>query len=237
VWTDASGLSRDEANQTSTAMNEVLGLKERKLESWGSVEQYRATELKPLTETNPPVGAELEWNKAKLTARIGREALQPTSAEVLAKFADGKPAVTRNRFGKGEAIVAGIWSGVTYSANVRRSDFDMRKDYDATVRGLIAAPALERNVYRPAVPGEALVEAVALTKDAQRTVALINWSYQRAAGEAGKGTLQPAENLRVDLPGFKDAKSVRSLVHGPLKLTGGSVILPKLNEIDLLTIE
>ena len=237
VWTDATGLSRDEANQPATAMDEMLGLTGRQLETWGSVEQYRATELKPLTETNPPAGAEFGWDKAKITARIARESLRPTSADVLASFADGKPAVTRNRFGKGEAIVAGLWSGVSYSGTVRRADFDMHADFDPTLRALIAAPALTHHAYRPAIPSDALVEAVALDKDGQRSIALINWSYRRSAGEAGKGTLQPIENLRVELPGFPPGKSVRSLAHGPLKVSEGSVTVPKLAEIDLLVIE
>ena len=68
-----------------------------------------------------PAGAEITWDKAKLHASIGREPLHSKTAEVLATFADGKPAVTRNRFGKGQAIVAGLWSGLSYSAKVRRS--------------------------------------------------------------------------------------------------------------------
>ncbi len=237
VWTDATGLSRDEANQPATAMNEMLGLADRQLETWGSVAPYRATELKPLTEANPPAGAEFGWDKAKIVARTARELLHPTTAEVVATFTDGKPAVTRNHFGKGEAIVAGLWSGVSYSGTIRRSDFDMHTDFDATVRALIAAPALARGVYRPAVPGDALVETIALSKDQQRSVALINWSYKRDAGEFGKGTLEPVDNLRVELPGFADARSVRSIIHGPLKVTAGGVTVPKLAEIDLLVIE
>ncbi len=237
VWTDASGLSRDEANQPATTMNEMLGLADRQLESWGSCEAYHASDLKALTETNPTVGAEFTWEKASLHASIGREPLNPKSAEVLATFADGKPAVTRNRFGKGQAITAGIWSGLSYSAKVRRGDFDMRADFDAALRGLIAAPALERKVSRPAIPGDALVEAVALTKDGRRSIALMNWAYTKPTGDITKGALQPIENLRVELPGFANAKSVRSIQHGPLEISAGGVIVPKLAEIDLLVIE
>ena len=237
VWTDATGLSHDEANQPASAMNEMLGLADRKLESWGSCEAYHASDLKPFTETDPPAGAEFTWDKAKLHASIGREPLHPKTAEVLATFADGKPAVTRNRFGKGQAIAAGLWSGLSYSARVRRSDFDMRADFDAALRALIAAPALEQKVWRPAVPGDALVEAVSLSKDGQRSIALINWAYTKAKGDITKGTLQPVQNLRVELPGFVNAKSVRSILHGPLKFTDGAVVVPRLDEIDLLVIE
>ena len=237
LWTDALGLSRDEANQPATALTDMLGVKDRALESWGAVAGYGATTLVPLTETNAPAHAAFTWEKSPLTARIGREALKPTTAEVLARFADGQPAVTRNRFGQGEALVVGLWSGVTYSAQVRRADFDMRADFDPALRALIAAPALARNVFRPAQPSEPLVEAVALVNGGHRSVALINWSFQRPAGDTGKGRLQPAEKLRVDLTGLGAVKTVRSLVHGPLPLANGAVTLPNLAEIDLLVVE
>ncbi len=237
LWTDALGLSRDEANQPAAALADVLGLKGRKLESWGSVAPYRATSLTPLSETNAPAHAAFTWEKGTFTARIGREALQPTTAEVLARFADGQPAVTRNRFGKGEALVAGFWSGLSYSAQVRRADFDMRADFDPALSKFIATSALAVGAYRPAVPAAGLVEAVALENTGRRSVALINWSYQRPVGEAGKGHLQRAENLRVDLTGLGAMKSVRSLAHGPLALANGAVTLPSLAEIDLLVIE
>lgn len=237
LWTDALGLSRDEANQPATAFAEVLGLGERKLESWGAVEPYRATDFKPLTETNAPAGAALSWDGATFSAGIGREPLTPSGAEVLARFADGKPAVTRHKFGKGDATVAGLWSGLTYSAKVRRADFAMREDFSPAVRALITAPALARNVARPALASDALVESAALVKDGRRSVALMNWAYQRTPETTGKGGLQAVTDLRVALPGLGAVKSVRSLVHGPLALEGGSVRVPKLAEIDLLIVE
>ena len=57
------------------------------------------------------------------------------------------------------------------------------------------------------------------------------------ATSAGKGELQIAQNLRIDLPAGHGAKTVRSLLHGPLTLTQNSVMLPKLAEIDLLILE
>ncbi len=237
LWTDAFGLARDEANQPLTALADVLGLATRKLETWGTVDGYRATDIKPFAETNAPSGARLSWSGNELQAAIGREPLSPRTAEILARFADQQPAVTRQRFGKGDATVAGFWSGLTYSAKVRRADFSMRADFPAAVRALIAAPALARNVSQPARPSEPLVEARALERDDRRSIALINWAYQRTATSPGKGELQIAQNLRIDLPVGHGAKSVRSLLHGPLALTQNSVTLPKLAEIDLLILE
>ena len=237
LWTDALGLSGDEANQPATAFAEVLGLSERKLETWGAVEPYRATDFKPLTETNAPTGAALTWEGTNISAGIGREPLVPSGAQVLARFADGQPAVTRHAFGKGDATVAGLWCGLTYSAKVRRADFAMREDFSPAVRALITAPALARKVAQPALPSEPLVESAVLVKDGRRSVALMNWAYQRTPETTGKGGLQAVSDLRVALPGLGAVKSVCSLLHGPLALEHGTVRVPKLAEIDLLIIE
>jgi len=237
LWTDAFGLARDEANQPATGLDEVLGLSTRKLETWGHVDGYRAVGLTPLTESEVPPGADLMWEADQVHASIGREALDPGSAEILARFADGKPAVTRNRFGKGDATVVGLWSGITYSAKVRRPDFSMRDDFSPAVRALVAAPALARKVYQPARLSEPLVEAVSLDKGGSRSIALINWAYHRPSAATGKGELQVAKNLRVDLTAVGPVKSVRSLLLGELPVTDGSVILPTLAEIDLLLLD
>ena len=237
LWTDAFGLSRDEANQPLTSLAEVLGLGTRSLETWGAVDGYRATDIKPFAETNAPAGARFNWSGTELTAAIGREPLAAGSAEILARFADQKPAVTRHRFGKGDATVAGFWSGLTYSTKVRRADFSMRDDFSPGVRALIAAPALARGVIQPARPSEPLVEAVALERAGRRSIALMNWAYQRTATSSGKGELQVAQNLRIDLSGGPAIKSARSILHGPLPLNNGAVILPRLAEIDLLLLE
>lgn len=243
LWTDALGLSRDEANEPTAAVAGLLRLDDRTLEQWGKVEGYRAVDFKPLMENSPPTHAAIHWEKAKTVARIGRETLSANSATVLARFADGKPAVVKQEFGKGAIVVVGWWSGLTYSARVRRPDFDMRADFDANARYWIAAPALQRGVYCPVRPSEATVEAVYLTKDGRRSVALMNWAYQfemDSSGRAGS-TLQPALRLRIELPGVGLSKSVRSLVFGNLPIEGEgvaqSVILPRLDEIDLLVVE
>ncbi len=237
LWTDASGLSKDEANQTAPAMNEMLGLESRNLNTWGRVEQYRATDLKPLVETNPPTFAEIQTLKGKIQPKVGLEVLNPKSADVLATFADGKPAITRNRFGKGQTIVVGFWTGITYSAKVRQTNFDMANDFDPALCQLIATPALDQKVNRPAITNHPLVEAVCLKKDSQHSVALINWSFKRKLGDTTKGTLQPVENLVVELPNLNPSEKVRSIVYGPLVVKNKTIVLPKITEIDLLIIE
>ena len=237
LWTDATGLSRDEANQLAPLVNSLLGLKARNLESWGSVAQYRATTLEPVVEKNSPASAVIRSGNSQIVARVAREPLDVATAEVISRFADGKPAVVRNREGKGQSVTAGLWSGISYSATVRRPDFNMRTDFDPMLRDLIAGPAIALNVWRPAIPADPLVEAIALRKGSQRSVALINWSYARNENALNRASLQPVRNLRVELPGYAGAKSVSSIRHGRLEITNGAVILPTMDEIDLLLID
>jgi hypothetical protein len=248
LWTDALGMARDEANEPAPVSTELLGLRERAYENWGRTPGYGAVRLAPLDERNVPEAAALRWDLAapwgggQAVAGIGREPLSATDAESLARFADGKPAVVRRKVGQGAVVVAGFWAGLTYSAKVRRADFDMQTDFDPALRALIAASALEAKVYRGAIPSSPLVEAVLLDRDGRRSVALMNWSHHAAAADAKRSRgLQPAEQLRIELPGAGPLTAVRSLTHGelPLERDGATVrvTLPRLDEIDLLTLE
>jgi hypothetical protein len=232
LWTDALGLSRDEADQPATALNEMFGLGERKLESWGSVAPYRATSFEPMSEKDIPTGAAFEFHGAKLQASIGREALEGRGIEPLAKFPDGKAAVARHSHGKGDVIVAGIWAGLTYSAKVRRADYDMHADFDPALRALIAEPAAARKLALDL--SEPLVEAVPLENKGRHGIALMNWAY---ASSAGKEAPVPAENVRITFRPEQKVTKVRSQVHGSLTLKENSVIVPKLEDIDLLYVE
>lgn len=207
LWTGVLGCWRDEALRP---LDLLPG--ERKAETWGSVQRYKATTFAPFVETG---GKTLAWEKAPIAAAVGREVLP------------GDAAARRVPLGAGEIFHSAVYAGLSYSAKVRRADFDMRADFDAGLRTLVAQPALSR-IARPVVPSDPLVEAVLLEKDGRRSAALMNWAYK------GRD-LQPVENLRVELP--EGVKSVRSIAHGPLRLEGRTVTLPKMMEIDLLILE
>jgi len=233
LWTDALGLSRDEANQPAVALHEMLGLGERKLERWGSVEPYRATTFKSLSEAEVPASAAAEFGGAKLRAAIGRESLTMKDGETLARFADGQGALVRRRHGEGEVMVTGLWAGLTYSAKVRRADFDMRADFDPTIRELIAAPAAALRL-QPLDVSDPLVEAVLLQNGGRRAVALMNWAYSAAVG---RDTPLAAENLRITFGSDGRVRKVTSLIHGDLAVSANGIVLPRLTDIDLLLLE
>jgi len=250
LWTDALGLSRDEVRQPLAVMSELFGIGPRRYEHWGSVPAYRATSLEPFVEKEPPETARITVEPAgnsgalEFMPVVGVERLSPRDAassdwNVRARFADGRPALVERRVGKGKAVVAGFWAGLTYSAKVRRSDFDMRADFSPALRDLIARPALERGIVRSAVPADPLVECVVMKKDDRTAVALMNWAYRRDAGR--KAALIEQADLRVDLPGLPVSASVRSLRHGELPVHDEQgtrfVSLPTLSTIDLLLVE
>ena len=73
-------------------------------------------------------------------------------------------------------------------------------------------------------------------KDGRKSIALINWAYSQTEKEAGAERLEVMKNVRVSLA-QTGLKTVRSLRHGELKVENGAVILPQLDEIDLLVLE
>jgi hypothetical protein len=237
LWTDAMGLSRDEANQP--AYEDLTGLRDRRLQTWGSVEPYKATDFKPFAEDKVPEGAAIVWaegGKGPVVV-VGRELVDArASREQVLSFADGRSAVFGRNVGKGKIVVVNFWAGLTYSARVRHATFDMSEDFDAFVRAQIASPSAlgGRVPVKPALP---LVEAIPLTKNGRTAIALMNWAYRR--GAAGQETLVPAQKVKIDMRDLGEIKTIRSAKHGSLPVTAHepgvySVILPRLDEIDLL---
>ncbi len=145
LWTDATGLARDERDEPNTAANDLLQVGERRLESWGKAPEYRATTLEPLIEASVPPSAEVSWTtqsawgSGQIRAAVGREPLRSDDKDVIARFADKQPAVVERAAGKGKIVAVGLWSGLTYSSKVRRADFDMQTDFDVAIRRLITA--------------------------------------------------------------------------------------------------
>jgi hypothetical protein len=244
LWTDALGLSRDEANQPAAISKELLGLRERKLQTWGTVEGYKATSINPMTGTAPP-GAMIillllnGHPPPPIIPAIGREVLDAKGITGVVS-SDNSLAIVAHAVEKGNIVVMGLFAGLTYSEKVRRSDFDMTTDFDDQIRGLIAAAAISRT-NRPAIPSSPLVEACCLEKNGKRCITLTNWAYKHdPTAPQHAARLQPVENLRIAM-NLGKLKSVRSLIHGPLKIEEKDglpfVVLPRVDEIDVLVVE
>jgi len=235
LYTSAGGLANDEANQPLDILAPVLGLRKRNApELWCEVRRYGATALSTFANTKPaPEGATLEGKGLA----VGRELLQPgEGADTLAKFADGSAAVTRHPFGKGQAIVSGLFTGLEYAARVHRDDFDMSQDFDAGKRAWVTAPAVER--VKPVVDAShPLVEGILVRNPAtgKRAVVLMNWAYKGRE-------LVPRDNLTIAIRGAGDVSRITAawlekqlpITKSPDALT---VTLPHLDEAEVLLMD
>jgi len=260
VYTSGWGLARDEANQPLATLQPAIGLQGRnEPEMWYRVSLYGATNIESYDESGNrlapvPPGATISGGdiiRSSFAPMVGREVLRPEGrTEILARFADGGPAMTRRSYGKGQVYVVGFFPGLEYSASVRRIDFNMRRDFETARRLVVAAPALE--LTRPIVDAsDPLVEGVLLKTPANgmRAVTLANWAYGVAAlKEDASGRRSavvkhlPVDNLQVTIRGDKAPNQVIScMLRRTLRFTASAnrivVELPRLEEGDVLLLK
>jgi len=254
LYTSGGGLARDEANQPLKVLEPVLGLDGRgDPQMYHRVSLYGATTVEPLDEPRDvlapaPEGARIVGGEAggSFAPVVGREVLRPPrGTEVLAKFADGGPAVTRHAFGKGRAYVAGFFPGLEYSAAVRGGSFDMSKDFDGGRRAWVTLPLA--GAVKPVVDVSCpTVEGVLLrNRDSGKlAVVLMNWTYAAAASRPGRPTSLhlPLNNVRLTIRGAAEAtRAVSAWLDKALAVekSGEAVLvtLPELAEGDVVLLE
>lgn len=248
LWTDIGGLSSNEFRQAIAGAAELTGQTNYAPEIWGADPGYGATRLEPfrgLARDTPyaaPQQASMTLSAAigggALQAAIGRVTLNSEGAESLASFADMRVAAIRRPVGKGAVYVVGTYAGLTYSAKVRRDDFNMRTDFDPVARKLITCAALGAGVVRSAVAADPLVETVLVRNDSAHGLYLVNWAY--AAATNGYSHL-PLQSLRVELAGLSGVKSALSSAGNKVRLEAGgtstTVVLDRLAEGDIIILK
>jgi len=267
LYTSAGGLSRDEAGRPLAALQPALGLASRPpLEMWSSVSRYGAVSLAsfhPLQKDKPlPPEAALRGEgdlAGEFSLAVGREPLDPgPGAQVLARFADGKPALTRHPWQKGAAYVAGFYPGLEYSADILKPGYDMSRDFSPAKRACIAAPALRAGVEPPVLLDAPCSEVIYLRHPVSgaRAVVLLNWAYKAANSN---DTMSGRPDSPLEFPGARTllalveqpavtirnagaVKAVRSAWSGeqmPFERRGDDVVirLPRLEEAEVLVLE
>lgn len=241
LYTCGWGLVADERNQPLDCLKPVLGLEKRNQpEQWNKVPVYGATSIGNFSNNEPPAGTAVTGSQpfsGTFQPVVGREVLLPSpTTEVLAKYADGSAAITRNKCGKGEAWVVGMFPGLEYSAAIRKASFDASKDYDPGLRTYVSAAALAH--VQPVVDAsQPTIEGVLLkNKDSgKQAVTLMNWTYR------GKG-LVPFTDVKITIRGAgKVSKVVSAMTDKELALTRDgeavTVTLPEIQEGDVLLLE
>ncbi|MFN8635992.1 MAG: beta-galactosidase trimerization domain-containing protein [Chloroflexota bacterium] len=109
----AGGGFKDEYNEPIATLLPVFGLKDQTLEKVTTFIRPRIElpRLKPLDSISTTVNGE----SVQLPALAFRQRLDPLpTTEVLARFSDGSPAATSNRFARGQAILWGSLLGAAY---------------------------------------------------------------------------------------------------------------------------
>lgn len=252
LYTSGWGLARDEANQPLAMLSPVLGLRSRgEIEFWSEVFRYGATVIAPFkpVKDRPSYATVTGTGEfaGSFPLAVGREVLDPApGTDVLATFGDGKPAVTRHRYGRGLAYVAGFYAGDEYASDVAKPDYDMSKDFNPVKASFVAAAALSAGV-RPVVNVSApLVEGILVRnpRTGKRAVSLINWAYKTHPPDPREVPPMnwdsvPFDSLSVDVRGVGTVHKVTSAWTGralSFVQTGDAVTVtvPKLDEADVL---
>ena len=184
IFTGCGGMLRDEAGQLIDELLPVFGLKERAdPQLWGNVPRYGASSLgavKAITNTPPDAIVITTENQTGFPLQVGYEKLQPTDgAKVLAKFGDGSAAMVRNAYGKGNAFIAGWYSGVEYATGVMKEEYNPVVDFSAEKRALIATAAADAGVLPVVAASEPLIEGVRviIKESGREAVLLMNWGF------------------------------------------------------------
>jgi hypothetical protein len=174
---------RNQFDEPETGLAKLLGLK-------GSVLQKNAISIRTLLELPlfPPIDTITfaDDPKASVPAIGMRQALQPDTAKVIARFQDGTPAVTQHTLGKGQAIAIGTLAGVSWMKTGLRVIPFARGGYHTVYNPTDHSPAAKRLVGLPfesvKVPQEAAtsvpgVEATVIDHPQTGSlVTLVNWT-------------------------------------------------------------
>jgi len=261
LYLNAGGMTRDEARRPFDSLLADLGLVQREApQMWATTPLYAGTGFEPCVEIISPGENQalllLDKDSASESypLTIGREVLRPApGTEVLARFGDGAPAVTRAALGKGWVYLAGLFPGVEYSVPLRDMEYDMTQGLAPPMRDLIARPALDAGVKPAVESNHPLVEGLLLKQEETgvRSVTLINWGYRTGAhrvriDKSGKRhviksipELVPAKELEVRLRNSGAVAKAHSLETGSpvtVRMDGDDAILsiPELREGDVI---
>ena len=173
LWADYTALARDEFDQSSDVMNEVFGLSAR-----GALPDAAKAPEKETPGEKVAVLAGDGLDAVTFAGTAFRPGWKLSTGRSAAQFEDGSPAVVRNRFGKGNAVLMGC-SALALSSYALLSDDAASLD---KARRLVALGADSAGVARHCRVGVSRVPAVVYDGPEQSVLFLIN-----ASGAAQKG--------------------------------------------------
>jgi hypothetical protein len=201
----------DEFNQPNPIMRALLGVSQESMQEADQPIRWIKQDLpfaKPLDAVTLKLAGDAEMVKTPQPMPVfgARSRFTVQGADILRTFSDGSPAVTSRKVGNGIATYAGFLPGLSYFKRaiplrpVDRGSTDdsmahfIPTDFDQGASDLIGQPA--REVQRPVMTSNPLVEASVVQAPEGMVVTLNNWSGA------------PVKNLTVMLNMPAPSKSV-----------------------------
>lgn len=178
LLTTGGGMRFDEASQPlDDVLLPVFGVTDRSdLELQADVARYGATSLKSIARKANAATTQVRAFDHVTDVIVGRETVRLQSGtDMIGTYSDGRPAMTRNTFGKGNAWLIAHHAGVEYATDVMGGG-----KHQASKRDSIAMPIIQAGV-RPVVDAsEPLVEGVLLAsnRSKEHAVVLMNWTRE-----------------------------------------------------------
>jgi beta-galactosidase len=198
AWNDERGFSSDRV--PGAGLDEVFGAREKLIRPVEKAKMFAV----PAADL-PGWGA-----GGTAAAEAFEEDLEPTAkARVLAKFANGEPAIVENRYGKGRAILIGSFPALSY-----------QRAHEPSTKRLLLALARSAGIskeFRVTGAGTSEVEVRRLTSD--RIQILFAFNHARARAEA---TIA----IRLPWPAAK-AQYLENDQAIPMRVVKGEALLQK----------
>jgi len=147
---------------------------------------------------------------------------------VVAHFEDGSPAIVRRTVGKGTVVHFTWLPGLSYVKSSSHASGKLPWNFSPVIRHWIVAPVRDAGIQLPVDASEPMVETPMLSSTVGTAITLLNWNND------------PVKRLELTIRVPFRVRSVRSIVHGPLKFASGlravRVSLP-LSSVDIIVIK
>ncbi|MHB0935734.1 MAG: beta-galactosidase trimerization domain-containing protein [Armatimonadota bacterium] len=198
LFASAPAGMKDEFNQPTPVMESLLGIKFRSI-SRSAVNYAPKGGLRYLDALGKvTLEKNAELGDASFEAVGSRTSFVLAGGEVAGRFDDGRPAVVRNRPGKGEVLYFATMPGLAYSRGANERPNEPTIDYPKPIGQLITALPESLGIAKPVTTSQPYVEALRLDSDKGIAVTLLNWSTK------------PLDSLEVTISGDLAGTTVRS---------------------------
>jgi hypothetical protein len=131
--------------------------------------------------------------------------LKVATDEVVARFEDNSPAITRRSVEKGTVAHFAWLPGLSYAKSSSTASGKLPWNFSPVIRNWIVAPVKDAGIELPVEASEPMVETPLLCSSVGLAVTVLNWNNE------------PINSLDLTIRVPFRVKSVTSVIHGPLR--------------------